>query len=107
MSTVFGSHPANEYWLTVRWISDTPSHTVKRLPEQMSPLTCEMSQVGPPEQRPGSEASTFRESTDAQFWKTSAITSSHFVSTYRKRCSVPFNVEGNEAENDAVCPSLP
>jgi len=21
MSTLFGSHPANEYWLTVRWIS--------------------------------------------------------------------------------------
>jgi len=64
-------------------------------------------QVGSPGQGPGSEASTFRENTDTQFWKTSAITSSHFVSTDCERCSVPFNVEGNEAEDDAVCPSLP
>ena len=72
--------------------------------------TCALSrqeQVDPPGQGPGSEASTFRENTDTQFWRTSAITSSHFVSTYCKRCSVPFNVEGNEAENDAVCPSPP
>jgi len=46
----------------------------------------------------------FVRNTYTQFWKTLAITSSHFVPTYCKRCSVPFNVEGNEAENDAVCP---
>jgi len=64
-------------------------------------------QVGPPGQGPGSEASAFRENADTQYWKTSAITSSHFVPTYCIRGSVPFNVEGNEAEKDAVCPSLP
>jgi len=49
----------------------------------------------------------FVRNTYTQFWRTSAITSSHFVSTYCKRCSVPFNVKGNEAENDVECLSLP
>ena len=64
-------------------------------------------QVGLPGHGSDSEASTFRESRDTQYRKTSAIASSHVVSTYCKRCFVPFNVEGNEAENDSVCPSLP
>jgi len=65
-------------------------------------------EIGPPGQGPGSEASTFCEKhMHAILENFSNHQFAFLFPPIVNLCSVPFNVEGNEAENDAVCPSLP